>query len=80
MTKPELEELLVSYGVVFTSELANRLMQDYDKLNSIENVIKICDEAVEKQGSEYGRRCARETAFEHIYKIMKGEGINGQYC
>ena len=72
-TKGQLKDTLRDYGVTFTDDLADRLMQDYDVLNTIVTIIKICDGEVAEQGSEYGRKCAKETAFEHIYKAIKGE-------
>ena len=54
-------------------------MTDTEKIREIKAILKICDEAVEEQkkyGSEYGIKCAKEVAFEHICDIMK-EADNG---
>lgn len=55
-------------------------MTDAEIIRKIKTIIKACDEAVEQQekyGSRYGVECAKETAFDHIYKLMKEED-NGQ--
>ena len=48
-------------------------MTDAELIRKIRTIIKACDEAVEQQGSRYGVECAKQTAFEHIYKLMKEE-------
>ena len=73
MDKQELENLLVDYGCVFTNALADRLMKDYQKLNSIENILLTCDLCIQESKSEWERTCAREVALKHIYKAMRGE-------
>ena len=76
MTKSELQVLLVDYGVAFTDALADRLMEDFSKLNKVEALIADCDKAVEEQekyGSRYATACLREACFVNICKAMKGE-------
>lgn len=52
--------------------------ENKEKYRQIERIIEICDEAVDyeqKNGSAYGVKCAKEVAFEHIYKIVKGDKV-----
>ena len=45
-------------------------MKDY-RLEQIEEVIRNYKDAIEEQGSEYGRKCEMESAFNEILKIME---------
>lgn len=76
MSKEELEALLNSYGVMYTSSLADRLMKEFEKLNKIESLIKDCEKRVENEelyGSQHAITCIREACFVNICKVMKGE-------
>lgn len=76
MTKSELQVLLVDYGVAFTDALADRLMEDFSKLNKVESLIKDCEKRVENEelyGSQHAITCIREACFVNICKAMKGE-------
>lgn len=76
MEKEELKELLVSYGVVYTDVLADRLMKEFEKLNKVESLIKDCEKRVENEelyGSQHAITCIREACFVNICKAMKGE-------
>lgn len=76
MSRDELNELLVSYGVAYTDTLTDRLMKEFSKLNKINALIADCDKSVEEQikyGSAYGITCAKNACFEKICRIMKGD-------
>ena len=76
MSREELESLLNSYGVMFTSSLTDRLMKEFDKLNAVEEVIKDCEKRIEdeeKYGSQHAIVCIREAGYVKICKAMKGE-------